>query len=339
MAKLLVQESSGVREFELVDNEIQVGRELDNALRLADPSISRHHALLRKTEAGYEILDQGSSNGVLLNGAKVQSSPLQDGDRITLGQIQMTFVDPKPAMEEPASPLGTVRINPEDMRRVQGVQGVPFPDPVPPPAPPVQPRVPPEAQATAAPGHGPGVGVPAMSTAIGENPAPGFLQGWLPPVPDDAQPIMIGDVPERGDFVTRLLAYLIDMAPILAVNIICYMAMGIVAWMPFLRFGLGCLIGLLWIFLAIANLAYAWFFLPWCWAKFGATPGKKMMKLRVVPEDDPYGRIDFGTALLRVVGHIPNACLFGLPYLMILGSERKGIQDMVSKSICIKVDR
>ena len=35
MAKLLVQESSGVREFELVDNEVKVGRELDNTLRLA----------------------------------------------------------------------------------------------------------------------------------------------------------------------------------------------------------------------------------------------------------------------------------------------------------------
>ena len=45
MAKLLVQESNGAREFELVDLEVQIGRELDNALRLADPSISRHHAV------------------------------------------------------------------------------------------------------------------------------------------------------------------------------------------------------------------------------------------------------------------------------------------------------
>ena len=152
MAKLLVQESSGVREFELVDNEVQIGRELDNALRLADPSISRHHAVVRKTAAGYEIQDLGSSNGVLVNGAKVQSSPLQDGDRVTLGQIQMTFVDPKPAREEPPSPLGTVRINPEEMRRVQGAQGIPGPEAVPeapvsasrPRHPPVQPRVPPK---------------------------------------------------------------------------------------------------------------------------------------------------------------------------------------------------
>ncbi|HWQ10935.1 MAG TPA: FHA domain-containing protein, partial [Holophaga sp.] len=116
MAKLLIQENNGVREFELVDNEIQIGRELDNALRLADPSISRHHAVLRRTAAGYEVQDLGSSNGVLVNGVKVQVSPLQDGDRLTLGQLQIDFADPRPPQEaDVPDPLGTVRITPEEM--------------------------------------------------------------------------------------------------------------------------------------------------------------------------------------------------------------------------------
>jgi len=33
MAKLLIQESNGAREFEIVDQEVSIGRELDNALR------------------------------------------------------------------------------------------------------------------------------------------------------------------------------------------------------------------------------------------------------------------------------------------------------------------
>jgi uncharacterized RDD family membrane protein YckC len=339
MAKLLVQESSGVREFELVDNEIKIGRELDNTLRLADPSISRHHAVVRKTAVGFEIQDLGSSNGVLLNGSKVQSSPLQDGDRVTLGQIQMTFVDPKPAQvaEETASPLGTVRISAEDMRRVQGVQGTPEAEPiVPAPVvpPPVQPRVPPEAQATAAGGRGPVVGAPAKPTdEPTENPAPAFLQAWLPPVPDDADPIMIGDVPERGDFLTRLLAHLIDVAPVIAIVVIFMILSFVVGMIPGLRLVFGCLLSIVQMILC---LGYTLFFMPWCWAKFGATPGKKIMKLRVVPEDDPYGRIDLGTAYLRLLGHICN-CTLG--YLLILMPERKAVQDYISKSICIKVDR
>ena len=336
MAKLLVQDSSGVREFELVDNEVQIGRELDNALRLADPSVSRHHATVRKTPDGYEIQDLGSSNGVLLNGLKVQASPLRDGDRLTLGQIQVTFVDPRPVPSEPTNPLGTVRISPEEMRRVQAAQkaamagSAPAPEPAvpesgtsapmpPPVAPsPVQPHTPPAAQAPGAPAWAPG------GCSI-----PVFMQGWLPSVPDDAEPIMIGDAPERGDFLTRLVAHLIDMAPLVAIIVIFQILRFVGSMIP----GVGCLFVLV---QTILCLSYTCFFMPWCWSRFGATPGKKLMKLRIVPEDDPTGRIDLGTAYLRLLGHICN-CTIG--YLLILGAERKAVQDMISKSICIKVDR
>jgi len=134
MAKLLVQEGNGAREFELVDLEINIGRELDNTLRLPDPSISRHHAVIRLGPAGYEIQDLQSSNGVLLNGSKVASAPLRDGDRITLGQMQLTFVDPKTAGAD-SNPLGTVRMDPEAMARIwAGAAPPPVPDPPPPAA-------------------------------------------------------------------------------------------------------------------------------------------------------------------------------------------------------------
>jgi uncharacterized RDD family membrane protein YckC len=92
-------------------------------------------------------------------------------------------------------------------------------------------------------------------------------------------------------------------------------------------------------FIGLFGLAYGFLFIPYCESHYGGTFGKKLMKLRVVPEDNPLGRIDFGTAILRRVGHLINGVLLDLPYLMILGSERKGIQDMISKSLCIKVDR
>ena len=118
MAKLLVQESNGAREFELVDLEVNIGRELDNTLRLPDPSISRHHAVIRLGPAGYEIQDLQSSNGVLLNGNKVPSGPLHDGDRITLGQMQLTFVDPPRPAAGPANPLGTVRMDADALAKL-----------------------------------------------------------------------------------------------------------------------------------------------------------------------------------------------------------------------------
>jgi hypothetical protein len=40
-----------------------------------------------------------------------------------------------------------------------------------------------------------------------------------------------------------------------------------------------------------------------------------------------------------MLGYLVNGVLFGLPYLIILGGERKGLQDIISKSLVIKVDR
>jgi uncharacterized RDD family membrane protein YckC len=149
---------------------------------------------------------------------------------------------------------------------------------------------------------------------------PAFLLAYLPPVPDDAQP-----TGERGDFVTRLVAVLIDAVPIIAVYILSF----ILAFIPFL----GCLIFPL---VGLAGFAYGFLFIPYCESAFGGSFGKKIMKLRVVPEDNPRGRIDFGTAILRRVGHILN---FTIGYLLVLGGERKHVGDMISKSVCIKVDR
>lgn len=363
MAKLLVHESSGVREFELLDAEVHIGRELDNTLRLPDPSISRHHCVLRKVGNSFEIQDLQSSNGVLLNGSRVQSSPLRDGDRITLGQIQMTYINP--AAEQgatvamqipvPSNPLGTVRMSPEQMAAIHGgaspeaaapekqttgpnavvpteaplpivpLAPPPAPAPVAPPAPaprPVSQAPAPVAPSAADPGTAPGFGhftgygVPPS----GANPAPAFLQGFLPPLPDDAVP-----TGERGDFGTRLLAALIDSVPMIAIWILSM----VLAFVPFV----GCIAFPL---IGLGALAYMFLFIPWCESTFGGAFGKKIMKLRVVPEDNPTGRIDFGTAILRRVGHMLN-CTFG--YLLVLGSERKHVGDMISKSICIKVDR
>ncbi|MCL1908823.1 MAG: FHA domain-containing protein [Holophagaceae bacterium] len=91
MAKLLIHESAGIREFEIVDEEIRIGRELDNNLRISDPSVSRYHATLRRTLEGYVIQDQPSLNGIKFNDQKVSEALLADGDHFLLGQVTIAF--------------------------------------------------------------------------------------------------------------------------------------------------------------------------------------------------------------------------------------------------------
>ena len=86
------------RRFPLDRAEVRIGRhsassgitpEIDLSVPPADPGISRLHAvLLRAADGGWAIVDPGSANGTLLNGAELapgQIVPVRDGDRIHLG--------------------------------------------------------------------------------------------------------------------------------------------------------------------------------------------------------------------------------------------------------------
>lgn len=142
MAKLQVHDSAGVRDFELEGPEVSVGRELDNALRLPDPSVSRHHGLFRRTDGAWEVVDLRSSNGVLVNGDRVQAHRLADGDRITLGQVRLTFRDPRaiPLLPDGTPIAGTVRMSREALAAFHASRRPG--DPAPPLQPPSAPRPP-----------------------------------------------------------------------------------------------------------------------------------------------------------------------------------------------------
>ena len=72
---------------------VRVGRGRTNELVLQDPSVSREHAELVPTSdgRGWRVRDLGSTNGVAVNGAKVQDQALALGDLITFGSCDVRF--------------------------------------------------------------------------------------------------------------------------------------------------------------------------------------------------------------------------------------------------------
>jgi hypothetical protein len=70
-----------------------VGRSRECDVVLADANVSRRHAEVLPAAAGaWTIADLGSTNGVVVNGRKIQgAAPLQPGDRIALGTAEITF--------------------------------------------------------------------------------------------------------------------------------------------------------------------------------------------------------------------------------------------------------
>lgn len=68
-----------------------VGRSRDCDLVLDDPNVSRHHAELRREGEGWAVADLGSTNGIKVNGRRVEQAELSPGDRVTFGLIDLSF--------------------------------------------------------------------------------------------------------------------------------------------------------------------------------------------------------------------------------------------------------
>ncbi|MGF2952016.1 ATP-binding cassette domain-containing protein, partial [Mycobacterium sp. THU-M116] len=70
---------------------IRIGRSLDNDIVIHDVLASRHHALLTPTPIGTEIRDANSINGTFVNGVRVGSAVLAEGDAVTIGNVDLLF--------------------------------------------------------------------------------------------------------------------------------------------------------------------------------------------------------------------------------------------------------
>ncbi|WP_239645595.1 FHA domain-containing protein [Mycobacterium sp. UM_CSW] len=70
---------------------VKIGRANDNDIVIPEVLASRHHATLIPTPQGTEIHDNRSINGTFVNGARVDSAVLHEGDVVTIGNIDLVF--------------------------------------------------------------------------------------------------------------------------------------------------------------------------------------------------------------------------------------------------------
>ncbi len=74
----------------------RIGRATGCELHIDSSSVSRHHALILAGPREAIIEDLNSTNGVIVNGRNVTRQVLNDGDIVTIGEIQFRYVA-KPA--------------------------------------------------------------------------------------------------------------------------------------------------------------------------------------------------------------------------------------------------
>ena len=69
-----------------VERDITIGRDISNDIVIGDPSVSLVHAQIFCEGDRFYIKDLGSTNGIMLNGGKVISAEIHDGDGIAIAK-------------------------------------------------------------------------------------------------------------------------------------------------------------------------------------------------------------------------------------------------------------
>ncbi len=78
--------------FTPIDDGMSViGREAAADVSIEDPSISRRHAAIDRTRAVTTLGDLGSANGVFVNGERIRTRALADGDLVRVGDTLLRF--------------------------------------------------------------------------------------------------------------------------------------------------------------------------------------------------------------------------------------------------------
>ena len=70
---------------------LSIGRATDQTIVLHDPGSSRRHAVISVRQGGFWLEDNGSANGIFVNGTRVWQHLLQHDDVVTIGRVELRF--------------------------------------------------------------------------------------------------------------------------------------------------------------------------------------------------------------------------------------------------------
>ncbi len=77
--------------FVLHSAGMSIGRDPSADISIESPILSRRHAIVRRLGDQTVVVDTDSANGVFVNGVKVHSAALHDGDLIQLADVELVY--------------------------------------------------------------------------------------------------------------------------------------------------------------------------------------------------------------------------------------------------------
>jgi len=124
--KLIIEDDEGRKTVvPFVRDEITIGRQEGNTIRLTERNVSRRHARLLRQSLNVLIEDLGSYNGIKVNGDRITGQvQVQDGDLIQIGDYDLAI-----QREEEARAAQTVPLDPSRAPTATATATVKLPDP------------------------------------------------------------------------------------------------------------------------------------------------------------------------------------------------------------------
>ena len=89
---LVVVQGNEQKTVSLDHSPFSVGRKVDKDLVIADPRVSRDHALIVSENGQFAVVDQGSKHGTYVNGERIERKVLERNDRMEFGVREVAYV-------------------------------------------------------------------------------------------------------------------------------------------------------------------------------------------------------------------------------------------------------
>jgi len=91
MPRLIVKNDDEDKIFDMLEEQLTIGRAEDTTLKLEVNGLSARHCQIARADDGYQVTDLDSSYGTLVNGERVKEQFLKPGDTLRLGDAWIEF--------------------------------------------------------------------------------------------------------------------------------------------------------------------------------------------------------------------------------------------------------
>ena len=124
MEKLRIVEEGQERYFDLIGKRVvSIGRSSQNDIAIRDRNTSRKHCNILEVGGSWFAVDCESHNGIWVNGVRVSKKELANGDKVTIGAVDITFLTGKEPsaneQEKPANPVAPNAQEPVGEKKVE----------------------------------------------------------------------------------------------------------------------------------------------------------------------------------------------------------------------------